>query len=170
MPTDQIGLSDDVIASIGRGGLFDDSLEITGRLVLEVFGPDGELKQREVSENLVVTAGKNHIAAAMSSGGATAMGWMAVGTSSTAPAAGDTALGAEIATTGRQALTSRTASTNVVTYVGDWAAGQATNATILEAGIFNAASAGTMLARATFSNINKAAADTLKITWTNTYS
>jgi len=39
---------------------------------------------------------------------------------------------------------------------------------VTEAGIFNASSAGTMLCRTTFSVINKAAADTLGITWTVT--
>jgi hypothetical protein len=52
--------------------------------------------------------------------------------------------------------------------VGNWAAGDATNAAITEAGVFNAASAGTMYSRATFTAINKGAADTLQITWTYT--
>ena len=93
------------------------------------------------------------------------MGWMAVGTGGTAAAAGDTALGTEL---DRNALTSRTDATNVVTYVGNWAGGDATSATIQEAGIFNASSVGTMLARATFTAINKGASDTLAITWTVT--
>ena len=63
------------------------------------------------------------------------MGWMAIGTGAVAPAFGNTALGAEI---DRNALTSRTDSANVVTYVGNWAAGDGTNAAITEAGIFNA--------------------------------
>ena len=68
----------------------------------------------------------------------------------------------------RNALTSALDTTNVVTYVGDWAAGDGTNSAIAEAGIFNASSVGTMLARATFTAINKGASDTLKITWTVT--
>ena len=67
------------------------------------------------------------------------MGWMAIGTGAAAPAFGNTALGAEI---DRNALTSATDSANVVTYVGNWAAGDGTNAAITEAGIFNAASVG----------------------------
>jgi len=46
-------------------------------------------------------------------------------------------------------------------------AGYGTGA-VSEAGIFNASSAGDMLARTVFSTINKAAADTLGITWTIT--
>ena len=93
------------------------------------------------------------------------MGWMAIGTGATAPAFGNTALGAEI---DRNATHLLTDSANVVTYVGNWAAGDGTNAAITEAGIFNAVSTGTMLARATFTAINKGASDTLAITWTLT--
>ena len=89
------------------------------------------------------------------------MSHMAIGTGSTSPAAGDTTLGTEI---DRNALSSRTDSGNVTTYVGNWAAGDGTNSSIAEAGIFNAASVGTMLARATFTPVNKGATDTLAIT------
>ena len=114
----------------------------------------------------MVDAGENHIADRLStSPTGAAMGWMAIGTGSTAAAFGDTALGAE---TDRNALTSATDSANVVTYVGTWAAGDGTNAALREAGIFNAASTGTMLARAVYSNIDKQAGDTLTVSWTVT--
>ena len=139
---------------------------MTGHVLLELFGPDGELKEFREVHNLVVTAGKNHIADQLSSApGQGAMSHMAIGTGSTAAAAGDTALGTE---TDRNALTSRTDATNVVTYVGTWAAGDGTNAALREAGIFNAASSGTMLARVVYANIDKQAGDTLTITWTVT--
>lgn len=165
---DELGFSDLTDVQLARNESINENLPLRGHLLIELFGPDGVLKDSREINNLVVTAGKNHIASTLSSSPPTAMSHMAVGTGSTAPAAGDTALGAEIATTGRQALTSRTASLNVVTYVGNWAAGQATNAAIAEAGIFNASSGGTMLARATFTAINKGASDTLQITWTVT--
>lgn len=142
-----------------------DGLKMVANVHVELRGPDGKLKAERDVHNLVVDAGENHIAAVLSLAGATAMGWMAIGTGATAPAFGNTALGTEI---DRNALTSRTAAVNVVTYVGDWAAGDGTNAAIAEAGIFNASSAGTMLARATFTAIDKQAGDTLQITWTVT--
>ena len=142
-----------------------DSVGIKGQVSLVLRNSKGEIKETRVS-NLVVTAGKNHIADQLSSSpGQGAMSHMALGTSATAAAAGDTALGAEI---DRNALTSRTDATNVVTYVANWAAGDATNSAIAEAGIFNAGAAGTMLSRATFTAINKAAGDTLQVTWTVT--
>jgi hypothetical protein len=161
-------MSDEVAVALGRGASLGDAFKIRGHVVAEVFGPDGELKQREETDNLVVTSGKNHIADQLKSSPAqAAMGWMAIGTGATAPAAGDTLLGAEI---DRNALTSRTAAGNVVTYVGNWAAGDGTNAAIAEAGIFNVVTANTitMLARATFTAINKGSSDTLQITWTVT--
>jgi hypothetical protein len=89
---------------------------------------------------------------------------MAIGTGATAAAAGDTTLQTEL---DRNALTSRVAATNVITMVGDWAAGDGTGA-ITEAGILSASSNGTLFSRAVFSVINKAAGDTLQITWTYT--
>lgn len=165
---DNVGIGDAVSVSVGRGAGVADAFEIRGHVLVELFDRDGNLKETREVENLVVDSGKAHIADQLSSApNQAAMGWMAVGTGSTAPAAGNTLLGAEI---DRNALTSRTDASNVVTYVGDWAAGDATNAAIAEAGIFNVVTANTvtMLARATFTAINKGASDTLKITWTVT--
>jgi hypothetical protein len=52
--------------------------------------------------------------------------------------------------------------------VANWAAGDATNAAITEAGVLNNATGGTLYSRATFTAINKGASDTLQITWTYT--
>jgi hypothetical protein len=87
---------------------------------------------------------------------------MAVGTGSP----GANALGGEI---DRNALTSKTRSTNVVTMVGDWAAGDGTGA-ITEAGTFDDPAVGNMWTSASFAVINKGALDTLSISWTLTFS
>lgn len=142
-----------------------DSLKMSGKIHLQVFRPDGTLKQEIKKSNLIVTVGKNHVADQMSDQGEGAMSHMAVGTGTTGPAAGDTTLETEL---DRNALTSTTQSTNDVIYVGDWAAGDGTGA-ITEAGIFNAGAAGVMLSRVTFSVVNKGALDVLKITWTITF-
>ncbi len=164
--SDNLGVSDAAhLAKAMERGIAD-GLPITGHVRLQLFDENGALKQEQETSNLVVTAGKNHIADQLSSSpGGAAMGWMAIGTGSTAAAAGDTALGTE---TDRNALTSRTDATNVVTYVGTWAAGDSTNSALREAGIFNASSGGTMLARVVYSNIDKQAGDSLVITWTVT--
>lgn len=123
----------------------------------------GNVKQIEKYHNTVTTPGKNMIAdrllASPSLGVPT---HMAIGTGSPS----GTALGTEL---DRNALTSKTRSNAVVTMVGDWAAGDGTGA-ITEAGVFDASSSGNMHLSASFSVINKAAADTLQITWTLTIS
>ena len=144
--------------------MINDSIKVTGELKLTLTRPDGHVKHEVIIPNLVVTTGKNYIASRMKDASATAMTHMAIGTGSTAAAAGNTALGSEA---GRVALTSTTVSTNNVAYVATFPAGTGTGA-ITEAGILNASSGGTLLCRTVFSVINKAAADTLGITWTVT--
>ena len=94
------------------------------------------------------------------------MSHMAIGSGTTAAAAGNTALGTEL---GRVSLTSTTVSSNVVTYVATFAAGTGTGA-VTEAGILTASSGGTMLCRTVFSVVNKGSADSMTITWTVTVS
>lgn len=146
--------------------MINDIVKLTGELRLTLTNPTGNITQEVVVPNLVVTTGKNYIASRMKDASATAMSHMAIGTGSTAAAAGNTALGSEA---GRVALTSTTVSTNNVAYVATFAAGTGTGA-ITEAGILNASSSGTLLCRTVFSVINKGAADTLGVTWTVTVS
>tara|TARA_R100000908_G_scaffold37398_1_gene17238 strand:- start:1631 stop:2065 length:435 start_codon:yes stop_codon:yes gene_type:complete len=123
---------------------------------------------REI-DNLVVTAGKNFVAASMiktTSNSPAAMTHMAIGSNTTNPAAGDTALGTEL---GRVALTSGTVSNAVVTYVATFPAGTGTGA-VVEAGILNASSGGTLLCHTEFDVVNKGSADAITITWTVTVS
>ena len=121
----------------------------------------GKVKVDRLEKNLVVTVGKDWIASRMAGTSSNVMGYMAVGTDSTSPAAGNTTLGAEVA---RVALTSTTPSTNTVTYVATFGAGVGTGA-LTEAGLFNAASVGTMLSRTTYSVINKGSGDEMTVTW-----
>jgi len=146
--------------------MLNDTIKVTGELKLTVTRPNGHVKHEVIIPNLVVTAGKNYIASRMKDASATAMTHMAIGTGSTAAAAGNTALGSEA---GRVALTSTTVTDNAVAYVATFPAGTGTGA-ITEAGILNASSSGTLLCRTVFSVINKASADTLGITWTVTVS
>lgn len=141
--------------------MLNDGLKLTGKLTIAI---NDEIVQ-EVP-NLVVTAGKGYVASRMKDTSATAMSHMAIGTGSTAAAAGNTALGSESA---RTALTSTTVSGADIVYVDTFAAGTGTGA-ITEAGIFNASSGGTMLCRTVFSVVNKGANDAMTITWTVTVS
>ena len=93
------------------------------------------------------------------------MGWMAIGTGATAPAFGNTALGAEI---DRNALTSATDSANVVTYVGNWAAGDGTNARSPKPGSSTLSPQGRCWRGRRSRRSTRAPVDTLAITWTVT--
>lgn len=123
----------------------------------------GEVKVDRLEKNLVVTTGKQLIASRMAGTASNVMGWIAVGTDSTSPAAGNTTLGAEVARVATT-VSGGTASTNTVTYVATFPAGTGTGA-LTEAGIFNASSSGTMLSRTTYSVINKGSGDEMTITW-----
>lgn len=138
-----------------------ESLKMVGHLSIAL---NGETVQ-EVP-NLVVTDGKEYVASRMKDTSASAMSHMAIGTGSTAAAAGNAALGSEAH---RNTLTSTSVSGAVVTYACTFSAGQGTGA-ITEAGLFNASSAGSMLCRTVFAVVNKGANDSMTITWTVTVS
>ena len=139
--------------------MLNDGLKLTGKLSIAI---NNEVVQE--IPNVVVTDGKGYVASRMKDATATAMSHMAIGTGTTAAAAGDSALETEA---GRVALTSTTVTSNAVAYVATFGAGTGTGA-ITEAGILNASSSGDLLCRTVFSVINKGAADTLGITWTVT--
>lgn len=145
--------------------MMQEEIKVTGAVVVEITGPDGQVKDRREIKNLVVTAGKTFIAGRMV-GTPTAMSHMAIGASSTAAANGDTALGSEL---GRVALASSTSAGAVVTYTATFPAGTGTGA-VVEAGVLNAASGGTMLCRTVFAVVNKGVDDAMSITWTITVS
>ena len=141
--------------------MINDGLKMTGAVAIAL---NGEVVQE--IPNLVVTAGKNFVASRMKVTTKAAMTHMAIGTNNTTAAVGQTALSAEVA---RGALTSTTVSNNTIAYVETFAAGTGTGA-IVEAGVFNASSGGTMLCRTVFAVVNKGSADAMTITWTITVS
>lgn len=146
-----------------------DSPKATGQVTFTHMDAAGNVINKYVVKNLVVTSGLAHIAARMANSGTpTQMTHMALGSSSTTPALGDTALGAQL---GRVSLTvaGGTPSTNTITYSASFGAGVATGA-VVEAGVFNASTGGVMLCRTTFPVINKNDTDSLAVTWVVTVS
>jgi hypothetical protein len=149
-----------------------ENLGITGELTIQVFDETGNLKSATKVPNLVVTNGKNYIASRMVGTASTVMSHMAIGTGTGTPIAGDVNLGTEA----YRASITITASTNTVTSTATFAAGNGTGA-ITEAGIFNYStynatptSGQFMLCRTTFPAVNKAAGDSIAITWVVTVS
>ncbi|NBP02325.1 MAG: hypothetical protein EBU90_19850 [Proteobacteria bacterium] len=145
---------------------FNNEVKLTGMLTINRFDSTGALVESVEHKNLIVTNGKNFIASRMAGTTSAVMSHMAVGTGTTAAGVTDTALNTQTAIV---ALTSTTATDNTVTYTATFGAGVGTGA-LTEAGIFNAASAGTMLCRTVFPTINKQAADSISITWVVTIS
>lgn len=145
--------------------MISDTLKVIGRLRIERFDEAGQCVESRDVKNLVVQAGKVFIASRMVSADAPLMSHMSIGTGTTTPASTDNSLTTEVA---RVAMSSvPTSADNVVTYIALFPAGVGTGA-LTEAGIFNNASAGSMLSHTTFAVVNKGANDSISITWSIT--
>lgn len=147
----------------------EENIKASGKLTIVLRDENGNIKEERTHENLVVTAGLEHIASRMVGTSSGVMSHMEVSNSSTAASSGQTALQGASLTGGRQTLTSYSASGAVVTAVATFEPGEGTGA-LTEADIFNASSAGTMLCRTVFPVVNKGASDSMSITWTITVS
>ncbi len=136
-----------------------------GTLTIRLTDPEGNVKQEQTVNNLVVHTGKEYIAQRIANNSTAVMNYMAVGTSNTSPAVSNTTLIEEIpgsrVTIG---ASNTTVVSNTTSYIATFHSGVGTGA-ITEAGIFNDPSAGIMLCRTTFPVVNKGALDTLSITW-----
>lgn len=145
--------------------MLNDQLKLRGDVALVLKDKNGNVKEKREIKNLIVSTGLTFICSRMAGTSANVMSHMALGSGTTAAAAGDTDLGSILGS--REALDSSTASSNTITYVSSFEAGEGTGA-VTEAGIFNAATSGDMLCRTVFSVVNKEADDTMSVTWTIT--
>lgn len=143
-----------------------ESLYATGELDIKKIDSTGAVIQELHVPNLVVSIGKVFIAASMvkTTNAPVAMSHMAIGSGTTPAVAANATLESQL---GRVALSSAIASANSVTYRATFQAGTGTGE-VTEAGIFNAATSGTMLCRTTFPVVTKQAGDSIEITWTVT--
>jgi len=138
----------------------DGKIKATGRLQVVMNG-----KLFREFNNLVVDVGKEWVAGMMTGVGNT-MTHMEVGSGTTVASAGQTAL---ISPIDRNALQTAggTQTTNTVQYAATWGDGDG-NGALTEAGLFDSATGGVMLARTVFDVINKSAGDVMTIVWTIT--
>lgn len=148
--------------------MINENIKLSGQLTIVLKDKAGNVKETRVVKNLIVNTGLAYIISRMVNTSKAVMTHMALGSSTTAAAAGQTDL---ITTVGsREALDSSTISgsnNEKVVFVSTFEAGDATGA-ITEAGIFNSSSGGDMLCRTVFSVVNKAADDAMSVTWTIT--
>ena len=148
--------------------MIEEGMNIKGAITLLLAKASGEVEVVH-KENIIVNGGFDFVADAIgnSSSRPGVMGWIALGTGTTAAAATQTALVTEIK---RNAATyAHAAGTKVFTFTASYPAGDATGA-ITEAGVFNAASAGSMFDRVVFPVVNKGADDSLTAVFTFTMS
>ena len=145
--------------------MINENLKLRGDVAIVLKDKDGKVKESRDINNLVVSSGLTYICSRMADASAGVMSHMALGSGTTAAAAGDTDLESILGS--REALDSTTASSNTITYVSSFEAGEATGA-VTEAGIFNAATSGTMLCHVIFPLVSKQADDTMSVTWTIT--
>lgn len=124
----------------------------------------GEIVGQWQQHNLVVTAGLNLIRDLLDGDAVAGLTHLAVGTGTNAVLASDTALQAEVF---RDAVTSRTSANQSLVVSYYLGSPSANGNTLAEAGLFNAASAGTMFARVKLaSTIAKTASLAVTFTWT----
>ena len=150
--------------------MINENLKLSGQLNIVLKDKAGNVKDSVEIKNLVVNAGLAYIASRMTGTAKAVMSHMALGSGTTAAAAGQTDLVSILGS--REALDTITiagSNNEKVVYVASFEAGDATGA-VTEAGIFNAASSGDMLCRTKFNVVNKAADDTMSVTWTITLS
>jgi hypothetical protein len=127
----------------------------------------GQHLGRQQVHNLVVGSGLNLIRDLMYGDAVAGPSHFAVGTSSTAVTPGDTTLGAEVA---REALTTRAKGAGKLTVKYYLGSTTANGSTLTEAGLFNAAAAGTMYCRVVLGEpIPKTTAIAVTFTWDLTW-
>lgn len=145
-----------------------ENLKLSGQVNLVLKDKDGNIKAEREIKNLVVNSGLAYIISRMVGTTKGVMTHMGLGSGTTAAAAGQTDLVSLLGA--REALDSTTitgTNNEKVVYVSSFEPGDATGA-VTEAGIFNDATAGDMLCRTTFAVVNKAADDSMAVTWTIT--
>jgi hypothetical protein len=152
--------------------MINEKLKLSGQVNIVLRDASGKIKDEREIHNLVVNKGLGYIASRITSASKGVMSHMALGAGTAAAAAGQTDLVTILgAREGLDSTSISGTSLEKVVYVASFEAGDATGA-VTEAGIFNSGTAGSgdMLCRTTFSVVNKAADDTMTVTWTITLS
>ncbi len=157
--------------SIGRGRSLSDRVTMRPNEVhAAIIRKDGTVEDLGITSNLRTTAGLDWQSDVM--GNATqpvSARWIGLTTNATAPAAGDTTLTGEITTGGLGRAASTYAHTaGVASYtISNTFTASATHTNVAKAGMFTAASSGTMAFTTMLSaTATLVSGDTLLITWT----
>lgn len=148
----------------------EEAIKLSGVLTVTHLNEKGEVIREDEYKNLIVSAGKAGMASRLNGDGAEAVfTHIAIGTGTTGEAVTQTALASEITTGGGQRAVASVSriTTTVTNDTARWIITFNFTASfaVTESGIFNAASAGTMLARRVFAAYNVTSGDALQFTW-----
>lgn len=175
---DKTGMVDECLVQAGYDRNPQDRVGIRGHVIAELFGPDGVLKQREETHNLVTDVGDIYLAQCPY-GTPWAVNALKLGSASTAAAksgAGAFPAVADYISGSAHAPTLAVgASSNILKITHTWAAGEATGTIRRMGWVDNVTDAGEADATKTAAmtvfgaDIPKGASDTLAITWNITF-
>lgn len=147
-------------------------IALRGSLRIALRDPEGKILEERMINNLVVTQGRSWVLGQLQSNNHVTgqnIGWLAIGTSTTAPATSDTVLGSEVTRVAIGTWVTSTLTANPPSWQAQasFASNQA-NTTLGEVGLFNtsAANVATMLGHATFTSFAKTTSNTLTISYT----
>jgi hypothetical protein len=147
-------------------------ITLRGSLRIALRDLDGKILEERLINNLVVTQGRSWVLGQLQTVNqvtSQAIGWLAIGTSSTAPVTGDTLLGSEVTRVAIGTWVTSTLANNPPNWQAQASfASNLGNTTLAECGLFNssAANASTMLGHATFTSFSKTTSNTLTISYT----
>ncbi len=147
-------------------------LALRGSLRIALRDLDGKILEERLINNLVVTQGRSWVLGQLQSNNhvtAQNIGWLAIGTSTTAPATSDTLLGSEVTRVAIGTWVTSTLTANPPSWQAQASfASNVANTTLGEVGLFNSSGANvaTMLGHATFTSFSKTTSNTLTISYT----
>lgn len=138
-------------------------VKITGHWDAKLYDETGSLKGEVSGKNVICTAGKtalvNYLVSAAVSATRNPFYFVAIGTGGTAETAADTSLSSESA---RATGTASSTTAAVYTVYASFGAGVGTGA-IVEYGLFDTSTGGTMFSRDTEAVLNKGVSDSLTV-------
>lgn len=148
-----------------------DKISVSGILTIKVIDGDGNQKTEITIPNMVVSGGKSFIISRVAPNPPAYMSHMGLGSSNQPSSQEMTSLVSEATVSGNKVRSSLTTVTNAnsITYSATFAPNAFGGSyTAKEAGIFNSATNGTMLARTVFPSVLISSIDTVVINWTIT--
>ncbi len=147
-------------------------IQLRGSLHMILNDLQGNKLEERLIHNVVVTQGRSWVLGQLESVNHVTsqnIGWLAIGTSTTAPVTGDVLLGSEVTRVAIGTWVTSTLTANPPSWQAQASfASNIGNTTLGEVGLFNVSSANsaTMLGHATFTSFSKTTSNTLTISYT----